>query len=180
MELKVFINDRVAIRKKVEEEINSQITQGDKLDGESHEEYIERKKLERLLGKEESEENNQDLIISLNPELIEDETAVITTADILVNAVCSVYVDEVNLIQGQKIMVVIGHEFSYDCIYEEEKYQLLKEYIKLNDRVAMGMLALQSEQLSNNLSQMAMKGVKRESGVQEKIIPMSNPDNNNN
>lgn len=185
MVLTAYINDRKAIQSRIEEEVKKKVKEEDKLEGETEEEYWVRKEIEKSYGvdpDDDEERRAMPMLFALDSDEIEDETAVAIPIHIALSSVYSCYVDKINLIQGKPVMVVHGLGLSYDCLYEESKYELIQEYINLNDKITLSNMSLQAQQLEGMMQQQfgSKMGLQNQGDTQHKIIPMSNADNNNN
>lgn len=186
MELKIFINDRSAIKEGIQKEIDTKLKPSDRYEDETEEEYRERKKIESLIGSDEDDIDGSSLMITIDPDKIEDDTAVIVPCEVSLVSITGIYKDNVNLIQGQEKMIVLSNNDSFDAVYEEDKYETIKEYIRLQDKVNMMSLSIHHDQLLQTFmqqqAQQAMKqvGKQKSSKKDEKVIPMANFDNNKN
>lgn len=175
MELKIFIDDRDKLNKKIESEIKKQL--GEDLDEEAQRE----REIQRLIGNEDEDSEGFVKTIALNPDKLADETASIATLDIAIQSIYAVYRDEVNKIQGNDVMVVLTTKGEFDAIYEEDKYLSIKEYIKVSDSITIGSMSLNHEAIMNELRRAQVQQAQQElQQEQHKIVPMSNMDTNKN
>lgn len=182
MVLQAYINDTKAIQTRIEEEVKKKVKEDDRLEGETEEEYETRKAYERVVGLDSDEDGEEQrgvpMLFTLDSDAIEYETAVPVAINVVMGSIYSCYVDEINPIQGKPVMVVMGLGFSYDCVYDEDKYELIKEYISLNDKITLSNISLQAQQLEGMIQQQF--GSKKQASTEHKVIPMGNHDTNNN
>ena len=191
MILQTFIVDEratnSALSGAVKEQIKSGIAEADreKYGDLSKEEIEEQKKLERLLGGIEDEENSyggNSLVFSIDESGIAEKNTVLRDIHIPVQEIKAVFIDDVNKILDFSIMVVLVDGIQLECKYDEQKYLEICAYLETTEKVSIGSALLAkvqiTEAISRSFGNSVQQPVNPEKG--DKIVPVANMDTNNN
>lgn len=191
MILQTFIVDEratnTALSGAVEEQIKSGIAEADreKYGDLSKEEIEEQKKLERLLGVGQEEENSyggNPLVFSIDESGIAEKNTVLRDIHIPVQEIKAVFIDDVNKILDFNIMVVLVDGIQLECKYDEQKYLEICAYLETTEKVSIGSALLAKAQITEAISRSFGNSVPQPVNPEkgDKIVPVANMDTNNN
>jgi hypothetical protein len=137
MELKLFVEDENKFHQLLDKEFKNSLDEisNENKEGisEEEEEEIKNTNLLRKLGIPGFEENYERPSFttkSIDSVLISKESCCLVDFSLRRSEIKSIYKDSINKIHGQELMIIsIGNNERYSCLYEEEKFNEIKELL---------------------------------------------------
>jgi len=187
MDLKVFVEDESKFQQLLEKELEKDLSSIGSKENEETVEEREHRETMRIIGMPGFEENYDQpnfTMQSVNSVELSKQSCFLAKLNIPISEIKSVYVDEVNRIQKEVVMIInTAHNQTYNCLFEKSKFKLIIEYIRMIDSVTIESLYSTYEMIKGNIKENGNKlptTDTKNSSEKEVIVPMGTMDTNKN